>query len=189
LPNQPQTVAELATVTVAELAIGPLPNQPTHKDIPKDNTKDIPKDIRQHVNAATKPDDVNTPLQEACKATWKSYSEAFEIRYQVKPNRNAKNSSQIKQFVQNVGYEDSPLVAGFYVRHNGFFYANNMHTVGVMLKDCEKLRNEWASGNVIEIQQFKSSGQQRIENTNRAVAEFLGETNQSNIIEGEYQHA
>lgn len=32
LPKQPQTVAELATVTVAELAHRPLPKQPTHKE-------------------------------------------------------------------------------------------------------------------------------------------------------------
>jgi hypothetical protein len=36
---------------------------------------------------------------------------------------------------------------------------------------------------------FKSSGAQRIENTNKAVAEFLGDNNQSEIIEGEFNHA
>lgn len=183
------TVAELATPTVAELAEQPLPKQPTHKDIPKDITKDIPKDSMQKPSATANQDEKNTPLQLACKATWQAYSESFEKRYQIKPNRNAKNSSQIKQFVQNVGFDDSPLVASFYVNHHGSFYENNMHTVGVMLRDCEKLRNEWASGNVIEIHQYKSSGQKRIENTNKAVAEFLGESDQSNIIEGEYQHA
>lgn len=44
VPKQPHTVAELAIATVAELATPPLLIQPTHKDIPKDNTKDIPKD-------------------------------------------------------------------------------------------------------------------------------------------------
>jgi phage replication O-like protein O len=189
LPNQPHTVAELATPTVAELAEQPLLKQPTHKDIPKDNTKDIPKDSMQQPTATAINDEKNTPLQLACKATWKAYSDSFENRYQIKPNRNAKNSSQIKQFVQNVGFDESPQVAIFYLTHNSSFYVNNMHTVGVMLKDCEKLRNEWASGNVIQIQQYKSSGQQRIENTNKAVAEFLGESDKSNIIEGEYQHA
>lgn len=36
---------------------------------------------------------------------------------------------------------------------------------------------------------FKSTGQKRIENTNKAVAEFLGAEPNNNIIEGEYQHA
>jgi phage replication O-like protein O len=43
LPNHVLTVAEIAPVTVAELAFRPLPKQPTHKDISKynkDNTKD-----------------------------------------------------------------------------------------------------------------------------------------------------
>jgi hypothetical protein len=46
--------------------------------------------------------------------------------------------------------------------------------------------NKDSGGNVT---QYKSSGQQRIENTNKAVDEFLGVSNKSNIIEGEYQHA
>lgn len=37
--------------------------------------------------------------------------------------------------------------------------------------------------------QFKSTGQKRLENTNKAVAEFLGADHSNNIIEGEYQHA
>lgn len=45
LPKNIITVAELATVTVAELAIKPLPKQPTHKDISKYN-KDISKDTQ-----------------------------------------------------------------------------------------------------------------------------------------------
>lgn len=45
LPKNEVTVAELVTVTVAELAKQPLPKQPTHKDIQKDN-KDNTKDIR-----------------------------------------------------------------------------------------------------------------------------------------------
>jgi phage replication O-like protein O len=45
LPKNNITVAELVTVTVAELAKEPLPKQPTHKDISKDN-KDNTKDIQ-----------------------------------------------------------------------------------------------------------------------------------------------
>jgi phage replication O-like protein O len=44
LPKSSITVAETATVTVAELATQPLPKQPTHKDISKYN-KNISKDI------------------------------------------------------------------------------------------------------------------------------------------------
>jgi phage replication O-like protein O len=43
LPFHGATVAEIATVTVAELATQPLPKQPTHKDITKD-IKDSTKD-------------------------------------------------------------------------------------------------------------------------------------------------
>jgi uncharacterized protein YdaU (DUF1376 family) len=43
--------------------------------------------------------------------------------------------------------------------------------------------------NTSNVVQYKSAGQQRIENTNKAVDEFLGGNNKSTIIEGEYQHA
>lgn len=49
LLNHGLTVAEIATVTVAELAIEPLPKQPTHKDITKDikdNTKEKPAKVK-----------------------------------------------------------------------------------------------------------------------------------------------
>ncbi len=183
LPNQPLTVAESATETVAELAHQPLPKQPTHKDITKD-IKDITKRQVQQPSSADQ-------LQDACKATWRAYRAAFQNRYRTDPVRNAKVSSQIKQFVGRLGYEESPQVADFYVRHNDVFYTKKAHAVGLMLADAEKLRTEWATGrNVADVVEFKSSGQRRLENTDKAVKEFLGEQPDSeNVIDGEYSHA
>lgn len=182
LPKQPHTVAKTATETVAELAIEPLPKQPTHKDIPKDN-KDNTKDSEQQPSATDH-------LQDACKATWLSYKTEFYARYGTLPVRNTKVNSQIKQFVGRLGFEESPLVAAFYVKSNESFYAKKAHGVGFMLADAEKLRTEWATGrNYTNQDQFKSSGQRRLENTDRAVKEFLGELPEpANVIDGEYSH-
>ena len=134
-------------------------------------------------------DQKETELQVACRHTWASYSAAYLEKYKADPVRNAKVSSQVKDFVKRIGYEESPKVAAWFLTHTDSFYSKGGHVFGMLAKDAEKLRTEWATGNVIEIQQYKSSGQQRIENTNKAVDEFLGVSNKSNIIEGEYQHA
>lgn len=46
-----------------------------------------------------------TPLREACRKTWEAYKNGYWERYGVDPVRNAKVSSQIKQFVERVGME------------------------------------------------------------------------------------
>lgn len=56
--------------------------------------------------------------------------------------------------------------------------------------DWEATWRNWVRNQKIAtVTQFKSTGQQRIENTNKAVAEFLGESVESNVIEGEFNHA
>jgi phage replication O-like protein O len=186
LPNWPHTVAETATVTVADLAQRPLPKQPTHKEIPKE-IKEIPK---ENTKTLTEKTSLSGPVQEACRATWDAYKTAYEKRYGIAPIRNARVSSQIKQFVGRIGYEESPHVAAFFVSHNDSFYARKAHSVGVMLADAEKLRTEWATGKQFTQPEFKTAGQLRNENIDRAVAEFLGDTpSDQNIIEGEFHHA
>jgi phage replication O-like protein O len=185
LPKQPRTVADSATETVADLAQRPLPKQPTHKEIPKE-IKEIPKEIK---NLTQQPSSADA-LQEACKGTWNAYKTAYEKRYGIGPIRNAKVSSQIKQFVARIGYEESPQVAAFFVSHNDQFYIRKVHSVGVMLADAEKLRTEWATGKQFTQSDFKTAGQRRNENIDRAVAEFLGDSpSDQNIIEGEFHHA
>ena len=82
----------------------------------------------------------------ACRETWHAYSLAYSKRYGADPVRNATVSSQIKQFVQRIGADESPAVAAFYVDHNAQFYVKKMHSVGVLLTDAEKIRTEWATG-------------------------------------------
>jgi hypothetical protein len=85
-------------------------------------------------------------LQAACRETWKSYSDAYFNRYGIEPRRNQKINSMVKQFVQRIGFEESPHVAGFYVFHNEHFYVKKTHPVEMMLKDAEGLHTQWATG-------------------------------------------
>jgi hypothetical protein len=96
-----------------------------------------------------------TRLQSACRVTWAAYREAYSDRYGTPPVRNQKVSSQVKQFVQRIGYAESPLVAAWFVRHPGGYYVGRMHDFGCLLSDAEKLRTEWAT------RRFMTSGRAR----------------------------
>lgn len=87
-----------------------------------------------------------TELQEACKATWRKYCDAYFTRYGTEPIRNAGVNSMVKQFVQKLGFADAPFVAEFFVQHNDKFYVQKTHAVTLMNKDAEGLRTQWATG-------------------------------------------
>lgn len=79
-------------------------------------------------------------------ATWNAYAAAYQNRYRAPPVRNATVNGQLAQFVGRIGAEESPHVAAYYVGHQNRFYVEVGHSVGVLLRDAEKLRTEWATG-------------------------------------------
>lgn len=78
-------------------------------------------------------------------STWTAYSDAYFNRYGTEPVRNASVNGRLAQFVARLGRDEAPLVARFFVGHNNGYYVREMHAVGAMLKDAEKLRTEWAT--------------------------------------------
>lgn len=94
------------------------------------------KNLVPHVAKATKG---GSPV-------WDAYSRAYQARYRTDPVRNAMINGQLGNLVKRLGAEDAPLVAAFFVQHNDAFYVRTMHPVGILLKDAEKLRTEWATG-------------------------------------------
>jgi hypothetical protein len=100
-------------------------------------------------SAPTAKVDSEKELQEACKETWKFYTDAFFNRYGTEPVRNSKVNSQVKQFVKRIGYSESPLVAASFVSNNTQYYVSRGHSVDCLLADAEKIRTEWATGNVM----------------------------------------
>lgn len=91
----------------------------------------------------------DTALQAACRETFREYQQAYAARYGAPHVDNAKVRSQVKQFVQRIGHDESPLVAAWYVQHPGAKYVGAMHGMDLLLKDAEKLRTEWATGRVV----------------------------------------
>lgn len=116
---------------------------------------------------------VDTALQAACHETWRAYGAAYVERYGVPPIRNAKVSSQVRQLVQRLGHEESPLVAAWFVGHPNGFYVTKGHDIGALLADAEKLRTEWATGRVMTAGKARQSD--RAGTTMAALAEVLAE--------------
>lgn len=76
---------------------------------------------------------------------WVAYAEAYQARYGALPVRNAAVNGQLAQLVARIGAEEAPHVAAFYLTHRNGLYVNAMHPVNLLLRDCEKLRTEWAT--------------------------------------------
>lgn len=79
--------------------------------------------------------------------TWSAYSEAYRERYGVDPVRNATVNGQLAQVVKQLGLEEAPAVARFYLSHSRSVYVGAKHAVNLLLRDCTGLRTEWATGN------------------------------------------
>lgn len=123
------------------------------------------------VAVAPLPEKTESALQAACRATFSAYQAAYANRYGQPHVDNVKTRSQIRQFVQRLGYDESPQVAAWFVGHPGQFYTQNMHGVGSLLRDCEKLRTEWATGHVMT--QGKARQSDRSGTNGAALAEVL----------------
>jgi hypothetical protein len=78
--------------------------------------------------------------------TWKAYSEAYRGRYHVEPVRNQQTNSHLKNLVKRIGGDESPALAAFFLTHNDPFYVKARHPTSLLLRDCEGLRTQWATG-------------------------------------------
>ena len=79
---------------------------------------------------------------------WNAYNTAYKERYGVDAVRNAKVNGQIAKFVERLGAGEAPGVARSYLANRNNLYVNAKHCTDLMLRDAEKLRTEWVTGNV-----------------------------------------
>jgi hypothetical protein len=89
-----------------------------------------------------------TPAEALRAATWAAYDAAFQERYRTRPVRNSKANALIKQLVERLGKE-APMVAAFYVSLNRQFYVSCSHALDALVKDCEGIRTQWATGSKV----------------------------------------
>jgi hypothetical protein len=91
--------------------------------------------------AATK--EANTESKTA--ATWAAYTEAYVLRYKVKPLRDKQANSLMLQFVEKVGVGDAPHIAVFFVKSHWQLAVSGCHAVIQLLKYADKFRVEWSN--------------------------------------------
>ena len=96
--------------------------------------------------AAPSAPSTETALQAACRETWRAYVDAYTLRYGAAPVRNAQVNTKVKQFVQLIGFDESPAVARFYVeRVNEAFVVRQVHDLGLLVKGSAGYRTQWAT--------------------------------------------
>lgn len=111
------------------------------------NTLPAVLDAEQKQPATKKPaKPVDKEKRAANVACWTSYSIAYANRYGVDPIRNAKTNAMVAKFVEYVGRDDAPLIAAHYLTDNSFWYTNSGHDLSLLLRDFQKLRQQWLTG-------------------------------------------
>ena len=78
--------------------------------------------------------------------TWRGYKTAYQEKYGEAPPWNGKIAGQLKAFISRVPAAEAPDIARFYLSHTDRYYVQSMHPVGLLLRDAEKLRTEWVTG-------------------------------------------
>ena len=81
--------------------------------------------------------------------TWIAYSNAYKFRYKSQPVRNARTNSLCKQLVTRLGAVEAPQVASYYLSSQNGFYVSRGHSLECLIKDAEKIRTEWFTGQQI----------------------------------------
>ena len=79
-------------------------------------------------------------------AVWRAYCVAYKFRYQAEPVRNATINGQLARFLARVPADEAPMIAAAYVGNSNQTYVRGGHSIGLLLRDAEKLRTEWFTG-------------------------------------------
>jgi hypothetical protein len=151
----------------------PLRNERTDEtDVTERNVPDVAEGVTPPApEPKAEPKPKKPPAKTA--AVWEAYSAAYRDRYGHEPEDNAKVRSQMAQFISQVGAEDAPMIAAFYVSHNHRFYVDKGHPFGLCLTDTTKLRTEWLSGR--QVTGIEARATERKQGTFNAFAGLLKE--------------
>lgn len=139
-------------------------SSPRNSDSPIENSLDVPaseSSVGSRPTATAGNGCVRRGSPALTAAAWEAYASAYTTRYGVPPTRNANANGKMVQVVTRLGRDEAPLVAAFYVTHNGRFYVENMHPVGLLLRDAEKLRTEWATRKTVTATEARRADQRQ----------------------------
>lgn len=80
---------------------------------------------------------------------WTAYAAAYERVHGEAPVRNAQVNGQLTQLIRHLGAEEAAAVAAHYLTNRGALYVAQRHPIGLLLRDYQKLRTDWATGRQI----------------------------------------
>lgn len=132
-----QVAPELRVSDSAPSRSRPVPSRP----LPQESTPAVA--VRSPTAPAKRPAKSGTTPGGLAFA---AYAEAYRQRYGTDPVRNHKVNIAFADLAKRLPAEEAPEVAAYYVTHNGALYVQSGHAPGLLLRDCEKLRTEWATG-------------------------------------------
>jgi hypothetical protein len=82
----------------------------------------------------------------ATAQAWAAYARAYRDRYGVEPLSNRTTLAKMAQFARSVPTDEAVPIAAHYLTLSKRFYVEAQHPVGILLKDCESIRTQWATG-------------------------------------------
>ena len=85
-------------------------------------------------------------IRPAGSYAWDAYASAYLHRYRTAPVRNAKVNGQFAQLAKRLPGDEIEHVVRWYVSSNASHHVRSKHCVDLLLRDCEGLRTEWATG-------------------------------------------
>lgn len=80
---------------------------------------------------------------------WNAYAAAYERVHGDAPVRNQQVNGQLMQLIRHLGAEEAAAVAAHYLTNRAAFYVSARHPIGLLLRDYQKLRTDWATGQQI----------------------------------------
>jgi hypothetical protein len=80
---------------------------------------------------------------------WTAYAEAYQEVHGDAPVRNAQVNGQLTQLIRHLGAEEAAAVAAHYLTNRAALYMTQRHPIGLLLRDYQKLRTDWATGRTV----------------------------------------
>ena len=84
-----------------------------------------------------------TKTEPKSKAVWIAYALAYANRYGNSPTRSVKINSLLCKFVDEVGTNDAPSIAYYFLSLNDRWYQQKFHDVGTLLQSAQAIRTQW----------------------------------------------
>lgn len=144
-PSHPVTPGHTASQSVTPC----LPSVPSVPSVPCRADPPVPgKSVKTDADTAAVTPRKKAKEKKVAKSrpTWEAYSRAYENRYGVPPVRNAKANSLCCGLVDDLGAEEAPLVASYYLSTNAQPYVGSTHCLDLLKRDCQKFRTEYLTG-------------------------------------------